>query len=77
MQVVSNSAACWLIADGMRTGFRLWEKILLLVLYCLPIVYFMPVMAGRAPIGLLLVAWLRAMLGRRGGIANPGRTAPA
>jgi alpha-1,2-mannosyltransferase len=70
-------AACWLIADGMRTGFRPWEKILLLVLCCLPIMYFMPVMAARAPIDLLLVAWLLAMLWRRAGTANPGRTALA
>jgi hypothetical protein len=70
--IILLPAGCWLIAEGLRLGFRPWEKILLLVLYCLSVIYFMPGMAGRLPIDLVLVAWLLALLWGRTGTSVAG-----
>ena len=62
---------CWLVHEGLRHGFRRWEKLLLVALFFAPYATraaALPLGVNLMPLASLLLVWL---VWSRGGVAKP------
>ena len=65
--MVACSGAAWLAGQGLASGFRPWEKLILLAAYVLPIAARGLAMKAELPLAPLLLAALFTLILRRAG----------
>ena len=75
--VILAAPLAWLLAEGVRTGFRDWEKTTLAAAFVLPAVSRTLATTAHLPLAPLVLAALLAVILRRGAMPDPPRMTAA